>query len=211
MCPRRLSRLLPRGRYRRHRASYSPRSAAGFFMSRSRGLCEERPETRCLWLSIPPRPAAFPTSLRISPTYYNRQTYYIWWSRCWSARRGNGRWSGACHGLAAAHGARRLLGNPEEEARAHPCFGQGGARPGLSHRCASEPMSLVTDDISARHKCGEPSPSIGQTAERQNPSLRRRSRASLCSTSANFVGSGVLSTKLRRAPHLSRELLHRQE
>ena len=39
-------------------------------------------------------------------------------------------------GLAAAHGARPLFGNPEEEARAHPCLGPRGARPGLPHcRC----------------------------------------------------------------------------
>jgi len=31
------------------------------------------------------------------------------------------------------HGARRLLRNPEEEARTHPGLGQRGTRPGLSH------------------------------------------------------------------------------
>jgi hypothetical protein len=37
-------------------------------------------------------------------------------------------------GLAAPHCARRLLGNPEKEARAHPRLGPGGARLGVPHR-----------------------------------------------------------------------------
>src|SRR5215831_3363846 len=34
----------------------------------------------------------------------------------------------------AAHGPRSVLGNPEEEAGACACLGEGGARPGLPHR-----------------------------------------------------------------------------
>src|SRR5947208_124666 len=54
------------------------------------------------------------------------------------------------------HGSRRLLGNLEEEARAHPCLGQRGARPGLSHRRAGEPMKPPVHDASARQSSGEP-------------------------------------------------------
>src|SRR4029077_110765 len=57
-----------------------------------------------------------------------------------SARGCNGRRGGECDRLAASHRSRRLLGNLEEEARAHPCLGQRGARPGLSHRRAGEPL-----------------------------------------------------------------------
>jgi Protein of unknown function (DUF3489) len=41
-------------------------------------------------------------------------------------------------GLAASHGARRLLGNPKEEARAHPCLGQ------QHDNSASVPKRLAT-------------------------------------------------------------------
>src|SRR6516162_4789187 len=46
-----------------------------------------------------------------------------------SARGRNGRRGGERHRLAASYRARRLFGNHEEEARAHPRFGQRGARP----------------------------------------------------------------------------------
>src|ERR1700730_11606042 len=70
--------------------------------------------------------------------------------------------------MAAAHGARRLLGNPEEEARADPCLGQRRARPGLSHRRAGECMKPAIHDASARQNSGEPLSVIGQAGGRNN-------------------------------------------
>ena len=70
--------------------------------------------------------------------------------------------------FAAPHGARCLLGNPEEEARAHPRFGQRGTRPGLPRRRAGKRMTPPTHDTSARQRAGEPSPVPSRDGERNN-------------------------------------------
>src|SRR4029077_15603690 len=51
---------------------------------------------------------------------------------------------------------RRLLGNPEEKARAGSCLGQRGAWPGLPGRRAGERMKSPTRDASAQQHSGEP-------------------------------------------------------
>jgi hypothetical protein len=58
-----------------------------------------------------------------------------------AARGRNRRRSGERNGLAAPHGARPLLGNPEEEARTDPFLDHRGARPGLPHYRAGAGMS----------------------------------------------------------------------
>src|SRR5262249_23495121 len=70
----------------------------------------------------------------------------------------NGRRGGECDWLAASHRARRLFGNLEEKARAHPGFSQRRARPRLPDRRAGERMTPPTHDASARQHSGEPSP-----------------------------------------------------
>src|ERR1700730_8232207 len=70
--------------------------------------------------------------------------------------------------MAAAHGARRLLRNPEEEARADPRLGQRKARPGLPHRRAGEGMRPAIQDATARQNSGEPLSVIGQAGGRNN-------------------------------------------
>src|SRR6202048_2100644 len=57
-----------------------------------------------------------------------------------SARGGNGRRGGERDRLAASYRSRRLLGDLEEEARAHSGLGKRGAWPGLPHRRAGQPM-----------------------------------------------------------------------
>src|SRR6516225_5831704 len=72
------------------------------------------------------------------------------------------------HRLATPHGARCALGNPEEEARPHPRFGQRGTRPGLPRRRAGKRMTPPTHDPSARQSSGEPSPVPRRDGERNN-------------------------------------------
>src|SRR5215469_3595172 len=72
-----------------------------------------------------------------------------------SARRRYGRRGGECDRLAASHRSRRLFGNLEEKARAHPRFGQRGTRPRLPHRRAGERMTPPTHDASGRQRSGE--------------------------------------------------------
>ena len=63
-----------------------------------------------------------------------------------AARGRNRRRSGERNGLAAPHGARPLLGNPEEEARTDPFLDHRGARPGLPHYRAGAGMSRAIQD-----------------------------------------------------------------
>src|SRR5215472_5115010 len=58
--------------------------------------------------------------------------------------------------MAASYGARRLLGNTEEEARAQSCVGQRGAGSGLPYRRAGEPLKPTIHDASARQPSGGP-------------------------------------------------------
>jgi hypothetical protein len=64
--------------------------------------------------------------------------------------------------------SRRLLGNPEEEARAHPCLGPRGARPSLPNRRARERMKSPSADASARQHSGEPSPVLSRGGDRNS-------------------------------------------
>src|SRR5262249_15846876 len=91
-------------------------------------------------------------------------------------------------GLAEAHGARPLLGSPEEEAGAHPRLGQRGARPGLPHRRAGAGMSRVIQDATA---CRE---ALARLPELDLGELRQQWRTLY---------------KTEASPHLSRELLLR--
>src|SRR6202011_6242482 len=70
--------------------------------------------------------------------------------------------------LATSYCSRRLLGNPEEKARAHSYLGQRGARPGLPHRRAGEPMKLSVHDTSARQHSGESSSDLGANGGRKD-------------------------------------------
>src|SRR5438874_9929551 len=103
-----------------------------------------------------------------------------------AARGRNRRRSGEHNGLAAAHGAGSLLGNPEEEARADPRLGHGGARPGLPHRRAGAGMSRGAQDATA---CRE---ALARLPELNLGELRREWRTPY---------------KTEASPHLSRELL----
>src|SRR6202048_2862222 len=85
-----------------------------------------------------------------------------------SARRGNGRRGGERDRLAASYRARRLLGDLEEKARAHSCLGQRGARPGLPHRRAGQPMRPPVHVASARQHSGEPSSGLGPNGGRED-------------------------------------------
>jgi hypothetical protein len=86
-----------------------------------------------------------------------------------AAPRGrNRRGSRQRNGVAAAHGPRSLLGNPEEEAGACACFGAGGARPGLPHRRAGERMKPAIHDASARQYTGGPSRVSGRDGNRND-------------------------------------------
>src|SRR6516164_1469213 len=60
--------------------------------------------------------------------------------------------------MAAPHGSRRLLGDPEKEARAHACLRQRGTRPRLPHRPAGKRMKPASNHALARQRSGEPSP-----------------------------------------------------
>src|SRR5215468_401055 len=106
-----------------------------------------------------------------------------------AAPRGrNSRRSGERNGLAAAHGARALLGSLEEEAGSHPRLGQGGARPGLSHYRAGAGMSRAIQDATA---CRE---ALARLPALDLGELRQQWRALY---------------KTEASPHLSRELLLR--
>jgi Protein of unknown function (DUF2924) len=74
--------------------------------------------------------------------------------------------------LAALHRARRLLGNPEEKARAHARLIQRGTRLGLPYRRTSERMRSVINDASARQHSGEPSPVPGRGGGRNHRSRK---------------------------------------
>ena len=91
-------------------------------------------------------------------------------------------------GLAAAHGARSLFGNPEEEARADPRLGARGARPGLPHCPCGAGMSRVIQDATA---CRE---ALARLPELNLGELRQQWRTLY---------------KAEASPHLSRELLVR--
>src|SRR5215471_9964727 len=73
------------------------------------------------------------------------------------------------NGVAAAHGPRSLLGNPEEEAGACACLGEGGARPSLPHRRTGERVKRHDQDASARQHTGGPSPVPGSFGNRSRP------------------------------------------
>src|SRR5262249_46264517 len=75
-----------------------------------------------------------------------------------STRGRNGRRGGARHQVAAPYRARRLLGNPQKEARTQCCLCQRGAGPGLPHRRAGERMKPATRAALARQHSGGPSP-----------------------------------------------------
>src|SRR5438477_2564793 len=92
------------------------------------------------------------------------------------------------YGLAAAHGARSLFGNPEEEARPHPRLGPRGARAGLPHCRAGASMSRAIQDATA---CRE---ALARLPELNFGELRHQWRTLY---------------KAEASPHLSRELLVR--
>src|SRR5207302_7831874 len=92
------------------------------------------------------------------------------------------------NGLAAPHGPRALLGNPEEEARADPRLGNGGAGPGLSHYRVGAGMSRTIKDVTA---CRE---ALARLPKLDLGELRQQWRALY---------------KADASPHLSRELLLR--
>jgi hypothetical protein len=60
--------------------------------------------------------------------------------------------------MAAPHGARRLLRQPEEEARADHCLGQRGTRPRLPHQRPGKRMKPAINNASARQRAGGPPP-----------------------------------------------------
>src|SRR6516162_7141188 len=60
--------------------------------------------------------------------------------------------------MAAPYGPRRILGHPEEEARAHACLCQRGTRARLPHRPAGKRMKPASYHALARQHAGEPSP-----------------------------------------------------
>jgi hypothetical protein len=93
-------------------------------------------------------------------------------------RKRNGGRGGERDRLAASYRSRRLLGNPEEKARAHACLGQRGARPGVPHRRAGGPMKPPLHDASARQHSGEPSSGLGPVDIRKDR-LRNRDLAEL--------------------------------
>src|SRR5215470_1803872 len=64
--------------------------------------------------------------------------------------------------MAAPHGAGRFLGHLEEEARAHDCFGQRGARARLPDPRTNKPMTAPINNASARQRTGGPSPVLGR-------------------------------------------------
>src|ERR1700746_1483166 len=74
--------------------------------------------------------------------------------------------------MAAPHGTRRLLGHAEEEARADPCLGQRGTRPGLPYRRTRRRMKAAINEASARQRSGEPSPVRDQNGNRNAPPHR---------------------------------------
>jgi len=95
-------------------------------------------------------------------------------------------------GVAAAHGPRSLLGNPEEEAGVCACFGEGGARPGLIH------------DASARQYTGGPSP-VSDRGGNRNDRVRK---PGLSNVEAEIAGLLDRSTQELR---LAWRQLHRTE
>src|SRR6202158_808774 len=113
-----------------------------------------------------------------------------------SARGCNGRRGGERDRLAASHRSRRPLGNLEEEARAHPCLGHRGARPGLPHRRAGQPMKPPVHDASARQHSGEPSSGLGANGGREDR-LRNPDPAGLDGEIAELVDRST--QELRRA------------
>jgi len=96
-----------------------------------------------------------------------------------STRGRNGRRGGEGDRVAVSYCSRRLLGYPEEEARAHPCVGPRGARPGLPHRRAGERMRPAIRNASARQHSGGPSPVAGRGGSR-NEHARKIDRHRSC-------------------------------
>src|SRR6202035_3643172 len=113
-----------------------------------------------------------------------------------AARRGDGGRGGERDRLAAPYRSRRLLGNLEEKARAHSRLGQRGARPGVPHRRAGEPMKSPVHDTSARQHSGEPSPVPGRGSDR-NDRLRGPDLSDLECEIAGLIGQSTQD--LRRA------------
>src|ERR1700720_4693773 len=113
-----------------------------------------------------------------------------------AARRGDGRRGGERDRLAASYRARRLLGDLEEKARAHSRLGQRGARPGVPHRRAGEPMKSPVHDTSARQYSGEPSPVPGRGSDRTDR-LRGPDLSDLECKIAGLIGQSTQD--LRRA------------
>src|SRR3954453_18547673 len=91
-------------------------------------------------------------------------------------------------GLAAAHGPGAVLRNSEEEAWADPRLGDGGARPGLSHRRPGAGMRRAIQDAAACREALARLPKLGLRELRQHWRVLYKADAS---------------------PHLSRELLLR--
>src|SRR6516162_2450868 len=83
--------------------------------------------------------------------------------------------------MAAPHGTRRLLGHPEEEARADHCFGQRGTRTRLPHQRLGKPVKPAINDASARRDSGGPSsvPSRGGDSENRPRAVRTLSRSNV--------------------------------
>src|SRR5438477_3245082 len=92
------------------------------------------------------------------------------------------------YGLAAAHGARSLFGNPEEEARPHPRLDPRGAWAGLPHCRAGAGMSRAIRDATACREALSRLPQLDLGELRQEWGALYKAEAS---------------------PHLSRELLVR--
>jgi Protein of unknown function (DUF2924)/Protein of unknown function (DUF3489) len=82
--------------------------------------------------------------------------------------------------------SRRLLGNPEEKARARSCLGQRRAWPGLPDRRAGEPVKPPVHDASARQYSGELSSVLGPNGGRKDR-LRNPDLAELDSEIAGLV------------------------
>src|SRR6516165_6230078 len=93
--------------------------------------------------------------------------------------------------VAAPYGSRRVLGDSEEEARAHACLRQRGTRPRLPHRRTSKRMKPAINDASARQHAGEPSPVRHRNGNRHD----RPRRPDLTEVARQIAGLANRSTQ----------------
>src|SRR5215831_13143042 len=118
--------------------------------------------------------------------------------------------------MAVPHGARRLFGHPQEEARAHDCFRQRGTRPRLPHQWPGERMKLAINDASARQDSGGPS-SVPRRGGDSNNRPRRADGTELERDIAGLVDRSTQDLRLAwrqlhrtgPPPGLSRDLMIR--